>query len=1095
MNYRCFALRCILVFTAAQASHGLAQEKAGSLPTLEFRKWSGTINVPDPVALALDDQGRVYVTQTRRRKIQDLDIRQHREWIPNDLGLRSVADKSQFFKTQLAIGGDQSVQRKHVEDVNGDGVHDWRDLTVISEVIYRLEDEDGDGTADSISTFSEDFRTEVTGIAAGVLEHEGDIYATVAPDLWKLKDDDSNGIADSKTSIAHGFGLHIAYAGHDMHGLTVGPDGKIYWSIGDKGINVTTADGSQFSYPDQGGVMRCNPDGSDFEVFAHGLRNVQEIAFDQFGNLFGVDNDSDQPGEKERFVYIVDQMDAGWRCYYQYRENKYNPWTAERLWELPSENHPAYIIPPLSHFIDGPAGFKFNPGTALSPEFKDYFFLTGAPAGGQFAFQIKRNGDTFEMVNNQQIGSGLAIVGLAFGPDGALYGADWDGGYPLDEKGSVIKIDVPVSMQTDTRSEVAEILRTGLAEALPSDLVRLLNHADMRVRLKAQFQLVKLDRGDLLAAELQNGSAQLAKLHAIWGLGQLARNEDTLARDSLVLAFRDSDPMVRGQAVKTYGELRKVNATPILKLVKDEDPYVKTLASLALARQPAKSATETLLEQAAALKPNQYYLRHGLVSALASCAAAENLASASENETQQLVATLALRRMAHPAVQQFLDHPNRQIADAAARAIHDDDSIAQALPSLAASLAKEAKRSDAFLRRSINANYRLGTQDCADRLRDFCLSSAQPELRSEALDCLANWEQPALLDRVEGIYRPISTSRAPIRFDRYLNDFLSSNELSTRRLAIESALNTGKNLPIATLVRLIEDQELPGSVRVTALRSLDKSYQQLIEEALKSEDDELRIAALEIASQDAGQDRISDLMDVIQSAHSLAEKQASIRILAAQKSEPASAALLQLATELREGALPADLANDVYVALQNKDGEDFAKLRKEIDANAKPPLTGELAKFSFLFSGGIAKNGKQLFKNHIQAQCSRCHRVGDQGSNIGPELTQIGSKRNAQQLLNSIVLPSHEIEEKYRTQLILLESGQVLKGAIQSESDEVLELADANGKIQKILADEIESIKQQDVSLMPSMAEILTPSEIRDLVAYLSSLKQDPNGN
>ena len=45
----------------------------------------------------------------------------------------------------------------------------------------------------------------------------------------------TGGVADVREILVTGFGLHFAYAGHDMHGLTVGPDGRIYWSIGDKG--------------------------------------------------------------------------------------------------------------------------------------------------------------------------------------------------------------------------------------------------------------------------------------------------------------------------------------------------------------------------------------------------------------------------------------------------------------------------------------------------------------------------------------------------------------------------------------------------------------------------------------------------------------------------------------------------------------------------------------------------------------------------------------------------------------------------------------------------------------------------------------------
>ncbi|MFK7736937.1 MAG: hypothetical protein AB8B50_12955, partial [Pirellulaceae bacterium] len=204
-----FLLVSFLVVTLS-ASMGFGQETKESKESgvehqsLKFQKWSGDINVPDPVAISVDDQGRVFVTQTRRRKIQDLDIRQHQEWIPHDLSFTSVEDKRKFFRETLAVGGDDGMQSKHVQDLNEDGHHDWRDLTVVSEAIYRLQDVDGDGKADEIKTFAEEFKTEVTGIAAGVLAFNGDVYATIAPDVWKLTDRDSDGVAESREVIATG---------------------------------------------------------------------------------------------------------------------------------------------------------------------------------------------------------------------------------------------------------------------------------------------------------------------------------------------------------------------------------------------------------------------------------------------------------------------------------------------------------------------------------------------------------------------------------------------------------------------------------------------------------------------------------------------------------------------------------------------------------------------------------------------------------------------------------------------------------------------------------------------------------------------------
>ena len=265
--------------------------------TLAFTKWTPDFQIANPVAISFDEMGRAYVSQTQRRKAQDLDIRQNRDWIPNDLSFQSSEDKRAFYHEKFTSENSEA-NKKRVQDYNKDGLHDLRDLQQLSDRITRVEDTDGDGIADNSYLFADGFTDEIAGIAAGVLHHEGAVYTTIVPDVWKLRDANGDGTADQRESIAHGFGVHLAYAGHDMHGLTIGPDGRIYWTIGDKGLNVKSREGLEFKFPNHGAVLRCEPDGSHFEVFAHGLRNVQEIAFDQYGNLFGVDNDSDNEGGK-----------------------------------------------------------------------------------------------------------------------------------------------------------------------------------------------------------------------------------------------------------------------------------------------------------------------------------------------------------------------------------------------------------------------------------------------------------------------------------------------------------------------------------------------------------------------------------------------------------------------------------------------------------------------------------------------------------------------------------------------------------------------------------------------------------------------------
>ncbi|WP_156345312.1 hypothetical protein [Verrucomicrobium spinosum] len=87
----------------------VAQSTLGS-SRLKLHKWSGDINVPDPVACTVDPQGRVYVTQTTRRKVADLDIREHTQWIPRDVRLESIEQKEAFYHDVLAPGRCSSLK-------------------------------------------------------------------------------------------------------------------------------------------------------------------------------------------------------------------------------------------------------------------------------------------------------------------------------------------------------------------------------------------------------------------------------------------------------------------------------------------------------------------------------------------------------------------------------------------------------------------------------------------------------------------------------------------------------------------------------------------------------------------------------------------------------------------------------------------------------------------------------------------------------------------------------------------------------------------------------------------------------------------------
>ena len=124
-------------------------------------------------------------------------------------------------------------------------------MTIETEKVYRLQDLSGDGVADESEKVVDDFHDEVTDVAGGLLSDGNNLYVAVAPDLWKLTDKNGDGIADEKTSLSHGYGVHIGFGGHGMSGIEMGPDGRIYWQIGDIGFNGKGADGQKWEYPEQ----------------------------------------------------------------------------------------------------------------------------------------------------------------------------------------------------------------------------------------------------------------------------------------------------------------------------------------------------------------------------------------------------------------------------------------------------------------------------------------------------------------------------------------------------------------------------------------------------------------------------------------------------------------------------------------------------------------------------------------------------------------------------------------------------------------------------------------------------------------------------
>lgn len=136
-------------------------------------------------------------------------------------------DRRAFLRRELAPEYNEQ-NSSWLTGYNDDGVHDWRDLTVQEEEIYRIDNTTGSGHANRTQFFYRGFSDEVSEVAGALLSRADEVFVGVAPDLWRTRDTRGDSIGDRAEALSHGYGVHIGLSEHGMSGLTMGPDGRIY---------------------------------------------------------------------------------------------------------------------------------------------------------------------------------------------------------------------------------------------------------------------------------------------------------------------------------------------------------------------------------------------------------------------------------------------------------------------------------------------------------------------------------------------------------------------------------------------------------------------------------------------------------------------------------------------------------------------------------------------------------------------------------------------------------------------------------------------------------------------------------------------------
>ena len=355
---------------------------------------------------------------------------------------------------------------------------------------------------------------------------------------------------------------------HTTNGIRMGIDGWIYVAVGDFGfVNATGTDGTKLTMYG-GGIIRVRPDGTELEAFAHGLRNIYDIAIDPYMNVFTRGNTNDGGGWNMRFIHEVQTGQYGYPTLFK-------RYTSE-------------IIPALVD-VGGGSGtgamYFDEPGWP-----KKY---TGVPMmcdwgrGQLYIHRISEDGPTFTQQQEDFIKCGR-ITDVDCDGSGRLFIGSWGkSGFKGGDDGHISRV-VPKGWKYQ---EFPDLKKRNAV-----DLANLLSSPSAKTQLHAQQEI--LSRGgkgqEVLAVALDSAQATKSRIAAIYTIKQLLGT-----KSHAHLATLANDPAVAEHAIRALADrktqLKKVPVAVFTTALKSKNSRVQVAAAVGLGRIGDTKAADALL--------------------------------------------------------------------------------------------------------------------------------------------------------------------------------------------------------------------------------------------------------------------------------------------------------------------------------------------------------------------------------------------------------------------------------------------------------------------------------------------------------------------
>ncbi|MEE2736622.1 MAG: PVC-type heme-binding CxxCH protein [Planctomycetota bacterium] len=1002
--YHCTVLCCLLTLFQF-CSHGYGQltpqeslESLKTAPGLEASLFASEPLVNNPTAMDIDPLGRIWVTE--------------------------------------------GVNYRHQLRGNTQG----QISDPLADRVKVLEDTTGDGRADRVVVFADKLLVPM-GIAVSGYVRPGDggkVFVGASPNLWVYEDADGDLVPEKKTLLLTGF--HGRDHDHGLHGLALGPDQRLYMTVGDEGMDVTGPDGKHVQ-SFAGAMLRCDLDGQNLTLLADNFRNPYELTVNSFGEIFCSDNDID--GQRGvRICWILEGGNYGW---------KGPPSPSGDHWR---EDLPGYVHKILGTGNGSPCGILCYEGTLFGESLIGTLIHADSGPGVVRAYPLLPKGAGYRAQSNVLISSSdswFRPVDVCTHPDGSILIADWyDAGvgghrYSDNNTGRIYRLkpsDKPLIIPDYDHESVS-----GLLTALASP--------NIATRFEATRSLSK--QSPEIQKELIQQTSSTGQKHSLLlraRVGWLPHVKSHLLTDQL--------PQLRAQAIRS---LRWSNQVPLLERMLDRS---------VLDRESNPQVIRELL------------LCHNLSDAQKSrwIDRAIDLWNGTESFSLASMA-LAFQHLSRPRLKQFFNRPVNP--HRAMRLVK---------------IARELKLPDTipFLKESYSQNIpEISKLDILEALSHidhpdagrFSISILTEEADSNVRQLALNY----LSRRLNNVWKSLTKDPA---LKPALTRALTEPALAAD--AVEAITESRLRSFGPELETLLIDTSQPLSLRVlsaTALGTLNHSVslkalmEQVVSAKIPSpadsdlpldDNDQLVIASL----RSIGLFGTQSAQDTLERLLSSEEYPASIRNEATRLLGRTPSGVVTLLDLADARALPATVKGTATeMAHRVKDQQILSRaqtlLPKPTSQSGQAlPDIDELAKRS-----GNSDSGRNVFERNEKEStlCARCHRVAGFGQWIGPDLSEIGNKLSAEAILDAILNPSAGISHAYRSFQITTKQGLSYIGLVVEETPSQLILKTSEGQRVTLPVEEIDERISQPVSLMPeNLAATLSEQNLVDLVVYLQSL-------